>query len=171
MVSILTLQRMPSVKSPNARGLMTVLERVFRDFKFELPSTGIKSFRVDAAIVANPSEALRTLLRENAERQRDILRAEVTAFADRFKAEHDFELVFEENAITALIELSITTDKTIRALCEEKFHNLQHGLKLLNRDGDLRRFSVTREMVENPDKTISRLVVERFRGETPTATT
>lgn len=158
-------------ENTGARGLMTVLERVFRDFKFELPSTGIKSFRIDASIVAHPAEALRTLLRENAERQRDILRAEVTAFAERFKAEHGFELVFEEDAITALIELSLTADKTIRALCEEKFHNLQHGLKLLARDGEVRRFTMTREMVENPDKTISRLVVERFRGDTPTATT
>jgi len=156
-------------ENTGARGLMTVLERVFRDFKFELPSTGITSFRIDASIVANPGEALRTLLRENAERQRDILRAEVTAFAERFKSDHGFELTFEEDAVTALIELSITSDKTIRALCEEKFHNLHHGLKLLAREGDSRRFTVSREMVENPDKTISRLVVERFRGETPTA--
>ena len=157
-------------ENTGARGLMTVLERVFRDFKFELPSTGIKSFHINAAIIANPGDALRALLRENAERQRDILRAEVTAFGDRFKKDHGFELVFEEDAITALIELSLLSDKTIRALCEEKFHNLHHGLKLLTPEGESRRFTITREMVDNLDKTISRLVVERFRGQTPTPT-
>lgn len=157
-------------ENTGARGLMTVLERVFRDFKFELPSTGIKSFRIDAAIIANPGEALRGLLRENAERQRDILRTEVTAFGGRFMKEHGVELVFEEDAITALIEFSVTSDKTIRALCEEKFQSLHHGLKLLLPEAENRRFSISREMVENPDKTISRLVVERFRSETPAST-
>jgi len=32
-----------------ARGLMTVLERVLRDFKFELPSTAVKTFKIDRA--------------------------------------------------------------------------------------------------------------------------
>lgn len=157
-------------ENTGARGLMTILERVFRDFKFELPSTGIKTFRVDSHTVAAPGDTLRSLLRENAERQRDILRAEVNAFAERFQAEQGFELTFGEDAITALIELSLSSDKTIRALCEEKFHNLHHGLKLLTREGEPRRFTITREAVENPDKTISRLVVERFRGETPVPT-
>lgn len=151
-------------ENTGARGLMTVLERVFRDFKFELPSTGIKSFRIDAETVAKPSEDLQALLRDNAEKQRDTLRADVTAFADRFRREHGFELVFDDSAISALIEESLAADKTIRAICEEKFRNFQHGLKLLARDGEQQRFPITREVIENPEKTISRWVVERFRG-------
>jgi ATP-dependent Clp protease ATP-binding subunit ClpX len=153
-------------ENTGARGLMTVLERVFRDFKFELPSTGIKSFRVDADTVANPSAELQRLLRENAERQRGILRSEVNAFAERFKRDHGFDLVFDETAVTALIEESLATDRTIRALCEEKFRNFHHGLKLLVREGEVQQFPISREVVENPDKTISRWVVERFRGNT-----
>ena len=34
-----------------ARGLMTVCERVFRDFKFELPSTQVKRFVVTRELV------------------------------------------------------------------------------------------------------------------------
>jgi hypothetical protein len=152
-------------ENTGARGLMTVLERVFRDFKFELPSTGIKSFRIDAETVAKPSEDLQALLRDNAEKQRDTLRADVTAFAERFRREHGFELVFDDSAISALIEESLAADKTIRALCEEKFRNFQHGLKLLARDGEQQRFPITREVIENPEKTISKWVVERFRGQ------
>jgi ATP-dependent Clp protease ATP-binding subunit ClpX len=151
-------------ENTGARGLMTVLERVFRDFKFELPSTGVKNFSVDAHTVAQPTQQLQSLLRENAERQRDILRADVTAFAERFKRDHGFELVFDESAISELIEESIQLDKTIRALCEEKFKNFHHGLKLLAREGESPRYPITRDVIQNPDKTISRWVVERFRG-------
>ena len=41
-----------------ARGLVTVLERTFRDFKFELPSTGIKSFEVNEQTVKNPQASI-----------------------------------------------------------------------------------------------------------------
>ena len=46
-----------------ARGLMTVCERVFRDFKFHLPSSRIRRLVVDAALVDDPAAALRRLRR------------------------------------------------------------------------------------------------------------
>ena len=48
-----------------ARGLVTVLERTFRDFKFELPSTGIKSFEVHEQTVKNPEASIRELIEQN----------------------------------------------------------------------------------------------------------
>ena len=47
-----------------ARGLMTVLERTFRDFKFRLPSTKIRSLTITANTVENPSAALAKLLKK-----------------------------------------------------------------------------------------------------------
>ena len=69
-----------------------------------------------------------------------------------------------KTAIERLIELSLAADKTIRALCEEKFRDFHHGLKLIARDGEPRRFVITREVVDAPDKVLSRWVVERFRA-------
>ena len=152
-------------ENTGARGLMTVLEQVFRGFKFELPSTGIKTFVVDAATVAQPNETLHQLLKTNAEKQRDVLRAEVALFADRFKQEHGYQLEFDDTAISALIDLSLASDKTIRALCEERFRNFHHGLKLLAESPDGAPFTVTADVVADPEKAISRRVVERFRGQ------
>ena len=153
-------------ESTGARGLMTVLEQTFRNFKFELPSTGIRSFSINAETVKDPEQTLRTLLAENASDQRDVLRAEVQTFADRFKETHGFELNFSEEAITVLIEQSLERDKTIRALCEDRFHNFHHGLLLLSKDEPDRKFEITAEVVADPEKAISKWVVERFR--TPT---
>ncbi len=160
------IARQAHAEQTGARGLMTVLEHVLRDFKFELPSTAIKSFRIDGTTVAQPQATLRGLLKENAAVQRDVLKADVTAFAARFQKDHGFELVFEEAAVERLIELSLATDKTIRALCEEKFRDFQHGLKLISRDGEPRRFTITREVIDSPDKVLSRWVVESFKGAT-----
>ncbi|MFT3831453.1 MAG: AAA family ATPase [Opitutaceae bacterium] len=152
-----------AAENTGARGLMTVLERVFRDFKFELPSTAIKTFAIDSASIADPAAALQRLLRENADRQHDVLRAEVTAFASRFRQEHGFDLLFADDAVAALIDASLTTDKTIRALCEEKLRDFHHGLKLVSRNTGRTQFPITREVVEQPDKILSGWVVESFR--------
>lgn len=45
-----------------ARSLGTVLERTFRDYKFELPSTEIKTFTADEDLVNDPKHTLNKLL-------------------------------------------------------------------------------------------------------------
>ena len=152
-----------AAENTGARGLMTVLERVFRDFKFELPSTAIKTFAIDAATVAEPADTLQRLLRENADRQHEVLREEVTAFATRFRQDHGFALLFADDAVTALIDASLAADKTIRALCEEKFRDFQHGLKLVAHNTGRTQFPITRDVVEHPDKVLSVWVVESYR--------
>jgi ATP-dependent Clp protease ATP-binding subunit ClpX len=56
--AILAVAEKASTEGTGARGLMTVLERLFRDFKFELPSSAIKSFDVTADMVEDPLPAL-----------------------------------------------------------------------------------------------------------------
>ena len=48
-----------------ARGLMTVCERIFRDFKFKLPGSRVKRFAVTARLVEAPAQELRRLLAKN----------------------------------------------------------------------------------------------------------
>ena len=59
-----SLAELATGENTGARGLMTVCERVFRDLKFALPSSRVKSFQVTADLVGNPSAALKRLLAE-----------------------------------------------------------------------------------------------------------
>ncbi|MEM9160051.1 MAG: AAA family ATPase [Verrucomicrobiota bacterium] len=146
-----------------ARGLMTVLERVFRDFKFELPSTTIEKFEVDKATVEEPSEVLKKLIRDNIAPQRELLKKEVAAFANRFEQQHGFKLSFTDEAIETLVEESLETDKTIRALCETKFRDFHHGLTLISRNTGQKTFDITDEVVRNAEKELSNWVVASYR--------
>ena len=56
------LAQLASTENTGARGLMTICERVFRDFKFKLPGSRVKKFSVTAKIVESPAEELRRLL-------------------------------------------------------------------------------------------------------------
>ncbi len=145
-----------------ARGLMTVLERISRDFKFELPSTMIRSFEITTETIEDPEGALRELLRENATSNEVVLQQDIDAFAQRFQAEHGIELKFEPAAITALIHESLDRDKTIRALCEDKFSDFEYGLKLIASRTGTTSFTITDETVREPDDVLSRWVVEHY---------
>lgn len=146
-----------------ARGLMTVLERVFRDFKFELPSTGIKQFKLSESTVESPYDELKVLLRENASEQRTVLSDEVTAYARRFKEEYGFKLDFDEDAIDALVDQSLEEDKTIRAICERKFRDFHHGLTLISRNTGQTVFPITESVIKNAEKELSDWVVRSYR--------
>ncbi len=148
-----------------ARGLMTVLERIFRNFKFELPSTAVKTFHVTSDTIADPENSLNEILKDQKEAQRKVLNKDVSDFADRFKREHSLTLKFDRSARNTLIRISLESDMTIRAVCEGKFRDFQHGLKIVSNNTGLNAFTITRKFVENPDQELSRLVVESFDNE------
>jgi ATP-dependent Clp protease ATP-binding subunit ClpX len=61
------LRRLASLardEQTGARGLMTVLERTFRDLKFRLPSTKLRTLTVTAEMVSDPAAALKKLLKK-----------------------------------------------------------------------------------------------------------
>ncbi len=149
-----------------ARGLMTIMEQALRNFKFQLPSTAIKAFEVDSNTVADPDGALKELLQKNCQSQRDLLRSEVAGFAQRFHEEHALELIFGDDALDLLVELSITQDKTMRTVCSERFRDFQHGLKIIAKNTGRTVFDITRNVVEEPNRELSRWIVESFSAAT-----
>ncbi len=150
------------LEKTGARGLLTVLERLFRDFKFELPSTPVKEFSVDEDTVIEPQGRLQELLQSRIDEQRRILAAEVMRFAERFEADFKLTLKFDDDAVETLVDQSLEGGKTIRALCEEKFHDYQYGLTLISRNGGRTEFDISREVVNDPDAALSKWVVDSF---------
>src|SRR5690349_18610061 len=61
-----------SDEQTGARGLMTVCERVFRDIKFDLPSSNVKRFVVTRALVDNPAVELKNILADPRQEERVV---------------------------------------------------------------------------------------------------
>ena len=158
--AIQQIARTAEREKTGARGLMTVLEKVLRDFKFELPSTSLKNMELTADVVRNPAQALKALLEENRDELESYLKDEVHQFADRFKTDHGLQLVFEEDAVDRLVAQSRESGKTIRAVCDDTFHNYEYGLNLVYRNTGRDAFTITAEVVEEPDRLLSQWVVE-----------
>ena len=147
-----------------ARGLMTVCERTFRDFKYELPSTPIKHFEVTAAVVQDPRKALEELLAETKHQAMDVARQLVGEFEQRFFESHKLKLRFTDEAADLLIQISEKDGQPVRDLCARKFKDYQFGLKLIAQNTGQQEFTVGPEAVQQPDKILSEWVVTSYRS-------
>jgi len=145
-----------------ARGLMTVLERVLRQFKFELPSTTVKRLKISDKTITDPDSELAQLLEGQEDDQRAMFVQEVDDFAKRFKGEHGLELRFNTKAVDAVIEASQSQRKTVRVLCEQKFKDFQYGLKLVAKNTGESSFEITPEVVADPDGQLSGWVLKSY---------
>jgi ATP-dependent Clp protease ATP-binding subunit ClpX len=146
-----------------ARGLMTICERIFRDFKFELPSTPVKRFAVTRALVDHPQADLEKLIAEHHQDEENVTRQLVHDFAARFHQMHGLKINFTTEAIDRLAALALERGMSVRDLCAAKFKDYQFGLKLITQNTGQQEFTVGIEAVENPDKCLSDWVVQSYR--------
>ncbi len=146
-----------------ARGLMTVCERIFRDIKFELPSTQVKRFEVTRELVDNPAAELAKLLAEQQDEERLVARRLVHEFAERFRENHGLKLAFTGAAADLLVSQALSQGKAIRDLCGERFKDYQFGLKLVAQNTGRGEFTIDVDAVEAPDKVLSDWVVASYR--------
>jgi ATP-dependent Clp protease ATP-binding subunit ClpX len=146
-----------------ARGLMTVSERVFRDLKFELPSTHVKRFVVTRELVDGPVAAVATILAEHEREEQAVMRQLVDEFAQRFAEAHGLKLHFTDAAKARLVALALERNRSVRDLCGELFKDYQFGLKLISQNTGETEFHFDLPDVENPDKSLSDRVVASYR--------
>jgi ATP-dependent Clp protease ATP-binding subunit ClpX len=146
-----------------ARGLMTVCERVFRELKFELPSTQVKRFEVTRELVDNPNEAMRNLLAAHVSEERKVLRQLVLEFGERFKDAYGLALKFTDAAADRLAGMAMEQSVPVRDLCALKFKDYQFGLKLISQNTGQKEFTIEESTVDAPDKALSDWVVASYK--------
>jgi len=157
--AILRIAEKAADEGTGARGLMTVLEQLFRDYKFELPSTAIKSFEVSTEMIESPLSTLEALRRKNAHLQHDVWIDDMKRFATEFYQRHGFTLEFKPLAQEALIDEVNRSDRSVQSLCEEKFKDFEHGLSIIKRNTGQTVFKIGKLTIQNPDKELSQWVV------------
>ena len=152
-----------AAEKTGARGLVTVCDRLFRDFKFELPGSGVRTLDINFNLVRDPETILKRLL-DQAQAEAELNQAEmVRQFASVFSQKHGVQFVIEEDAIVKIVERARETGSNVTDFCNNLFKDYPYGLKLLrDRDTNL-KFNVPVSAIENPDKFLSERVVEFYR--------
>jgi hypothetical protein len=152
-----------AAEKTGARGLVTVCDRVFRDFKFELPGTGIHRLEVNAELVLDPTGALERILRL-AQAAAERNRAErVRQFADAFSTKHGVNFALADDAVQLIVARAGEVSRDVVDYCENLFRDYPYGLKLLRDRNAETAFIVPAHALDDPDRYLSDRVVEFYR--------
>jgi hypothetical protein len=140
---------------------------VFRDIKFELPSTNVKRFVVTAGLVDNPRAELQKILADPKQEERIVARQLVDEFARRFRENHGMKLSFTEAAAELLVKEALESPLSVRDFCARRFKDFHFGLKLIQQNSGQKDFLIDVDAVEAPDRVLSNWVVASYRKESP----
>jgi ATP-dependent Clp protease ATP-binding subunit ClpX len=159
-----SVAKLAAEEKTGARGLLTVWEKILRNFKYELPGSGVSRFTIDAAVVENGGEVLQTLLAAGHHEKEKALVAIAREFAERFTERHAVRIEFSDEAVARLVERAEREQVHMRDLCEKLFRDYEFGLKLLQGADRNEVLRLTPEAIEDPDKFLSDWLVKSYRG-------
>jgi hypothetical protein len=145
-----------------ARGLLTVFEKLFRDYKYHLAGSGLSQLRVTGELVREPRQVLDRLMAEGHKQEAETLRHQARQFADAFERQHNLEIVFDESGLQRLTERAQSERMTMEELCGHLFKDYQFGLSLVRKNAGTGRFVLNAAAVDDPDKFLSELVVQSY---------
>src|SRR5947208_3798996 len=145
-----------------ARGLLTVFEKLFRDYKYHLAGSGLSQLRRTAELVRTPKRVLDGSIVAGHKIEAQTLEAGVRQFAAEFKNEHRVEVVFDETAVRRLVERAQAERMSMTDLCAHLFKDYQFGLNLIKKNTGRKEFVLNAEAVDAPDKFLSELVVQSY---------
>ncbi len=145
-----------------ARALMTVCEKVLRNYKFELPSTGITEFVVTAAVVDAPDAELRHIIEDTDYNRKIVMHEKIRRCEAQFYAEHQLQIRFDAEATAHICELATAEEKSIEQICDELLESYQHGLNLIKQNTGQFTFTLPKEVVENHDQLLEEWIRESY---------
>jgi len=146
-----------------ARGLMTVLERTLRHFKFELPSTGIQSLHVNRETVKDPETVLSALLEQSVAIRLQSLEADIQTAVNAFEGETGIRLQLNREATEAIARICLDEHITVSKFWSDRFHDMEYGFGLISRNTGKTSFRITKKFVLAPSETLSALVAKSFQ--------
>ena len=146
-----------------ARALMTICEKALRNYKFELPSTGVNEFAVTAEVVDDPDAELKHIIEDADYNRNTVMREQVRRYEAQFYVDHQLQIQFDDEATTLICERAIAHERSsIQQVCNELLESYQHGLNLIKQNTGQFTFIFPEAVVENPDQLLEQWIRESY---------
>ncbi len=146
-----------------ARGLMTVCERVFRDYKYHLPDHEVTELVADRRLVEDPKASLDELLARPDLHHDTILQFQLKRFETEFHQRYGVEITFTPEAVALISERVRGPNADVLQYCRNLFREYEHGMKLLARGQASKPLSVDPQVIEDPAGSLERWIRETYK--------
>ena len=145
-----------------ARALMTVCEKVLRDYKFELPSIGVNEFVVTKDVIDTPDVELEHIIKDTDYNRDTVMHELVRRYESQFYNDHGLQIRFDSEATSVICERAIADEKQVKQICDELLKSYQHGLNLIKQNTGQTTFTFPKGIVENPDQVLEEWIRESY---------
>jgi len=146
-----------------ARGLMSVLERLLRDLKYELPSSRLKEVEIDMAFVQDPSSALKSLLEKARKVDFDEHSHVLEEVMQSFWTKHQLRVTLSPDAMEEIVKLASLSEKPLAEFAQDQLKEFPYGLKLIAANTQQTEFILSADAVRNPHQVLSDWVLKSFQ--------
>ena len=150
-----------------ARGLVTVLESILRDYKFELPSTSVGSFVVCKNLVNNPKEVLEKLIKTAKKNKKSPAYREIEKFEKDFKEKFGFIIDFDLPARDEILKIASKKKLSAFQVCEKTLSSYQHGFNLIKQNTGEKSFELGVEVIRKPEEVLEEWIKESYLKKAP----
>lgn len=153
------IAKVASKEKTGARGLLTVLESIFRDIKFELPSTNAEQLNITKDCVHDSKSFLNNILNSVeilSDKNEDFKR-----FIDSFEANYGIKITITSEAKNEIAQIAEHENKSVLSVCGRIFKDYGYALRLIAEKIDY-QITIPIEAVHNPDSFLLKCLATYF---------
>lgn len=148
-----------------ARALMTVCEKILREYKFELPSSTIRSIVIDGNVILHPEEHLQKLLADAPEFDFSEVDSVLNKYFQEFEQRHEMKISLTKDARAELTRISGFNSSAIPSTLDKILRGYEHGLKLVeqNKGSEGETFILDKDVILEPQDSLERMIKESYQ--------
>lgn len=158
--ALMAIAELASEEKTGARGLMTVFEKIFRHYKYELPSTTIRAFLVTPQLVSAPDQELEKMLADPNYAIFPVFAHLVQEQENQLMAKEGLEVIFTEDATRMLYNKAKDENLDVPTLCQIVWDELLYGLKMLQKTSGMGRFTLDGRAITHSRDYLEQLIRE-----------
>ncbi len=147
-----------------ARALMTVCEKLFRDYKYLLPDhPAVRELVVSGRLVAEPAAELRELLENPRKFHSQVVTFKLRRFETEFQEKYAVQISFTEDAANRVMKKAEEAGLDTLEYCDELFRNYEHALNLLQQAPKRNQFVVDADGIDHPELALERWIRDTYK--------
>jgi ATP-dependent Clp protease ATP-binding subunit ClpX len=141
-----------------ARSLVGVCERTFREYKYNLPHSPVKSLELTERLVNEPNEVLEEILKVARTTQLEEMALEFGSIAEEWSRRNGIQIHLQPEAARMLSQKALESGDKLEDVFSEIFKDYEHGLNLIRRMESTQQFEITADVVRDPRAALDRWI-------------
>jgi endopeptidase Clp ATP-binding regulatory subunit ClpX len=152
-----------ALEQTGARGLMSVCEKTFREFKYRLPDSDVREVVVTGKLVRDPQAKLEKLLAKPDLYSGQVIGWKLKKCESRLLDRYRIHVNFTPEAGELLSEKARQEEQQIEEYCQGLFEKYEHALNLLSKASTETPFVFDEDAVRNPDAAFEGWIRDTYR--------